>query len=313
MFHPEHLLDGFVKGELSDEEQAQLDTHLTQCDACRLELGLAGVLKQDIKSFSLVGRRGVQQDSAVEGALSAMLADQVLRVPALRTLPVTHFRVRRSLGQRVLVGGLLFSLGAAAAVLVMRQLNEVPAEPASPASPSVPGSQETVSGTSQAPPKPLSVPKEAKDEAAKDAAETDGGKLEESKPEPASATSTIASAAELFAEATKLRRAKDTAQAAARYQMLQRTYPSSQEALVSRLAMGQLLLGNQPGQALAQFDGYLKRGGPLRLEALVGKARALDKLGESQLARATWKEVLESAPDSIYAEQARRHLSPPAP
>ncbi len=312
--HPEHLLDAFLRDELCDEEQAQLNTHLMQCDACRLELGLAGVLKQDIKSSSHAGRLGVQQDSAVEGALSAMLADQVLRVPTLRALPLTHVRLRRRLGQRVLVGGLLFSLGAAAAVLVMRQLREVPAETTQPAaSQSVSSPQGKNSTKLELAPKPLSVPNEAKDEAVQGEAESDGGKLKELHPEPASATPTGLSAAELFAEATKLRRARNTAQAAASYQTLQRTYPNSQEALVSRLAMGQLLLADQPSQALAQFDGYLKRGGPLRVEALVGKARALDKLGNSQLARAIWTEVLESAPDSIYAEQARRHLSPPAP
>lgn len=124
--HPEHLLDGSVKGELGDAEQAQLNAHLAKCAACRLELGVAQVLMHDIKASSRAKYRaqGSAPDPAVEGALSAMLAVQMLRVPALRTLPVTHFRVRRRLGQRIFVAGLLFLLGAAAAVIVMRQLDK---------------------------------------------------------------------------------------------------------------------------------------------------------------------------------------------
>jgi hypothetical protein len=141
--HPEHLVDNILTGEMSDVEQAQLRAHVAQCDACRLELGVAQVLKENFKNAGRSRPRAPQatQELAVEGALSAMLAQQMLRVPALRTLPVTHFRLKRNRGQRIVVAALLFCLGAIAAVFVMRQMGVVPivvtTEPlAAPSSPS---------------------------------------------------------------------------------------------------------------------------------------------------------------------------------
>lgn len=119
-------------------------------------------------------------------------------------------------------------------------------------------------------------------------------------------------AAELFARANQLRRADDVNEAVRVYRELQRSFPGSSEALVSRVALGRLLLdrlGN-PAGALGQFDSYLagSRGGSLGEEALVGRALALGRLGRSPEESRAWNALLAAHPTSTYAARARARI-----
>ncbi len=129
------------------------------------------------------------------------------------------------------------------------------------------------------------------------------------KPAPSAAPATP-SAAELFARANAARRAKRDAEAVRLYRELQQRYPESREAQASRVTLGQLLLDRTDAkEALGEFDGYLsKSGGPVSEEALVGRARALDKLGKRAEARAAWQELLKRYPNSVHATEARTRL-----
>ncbi len=129
------------------------------------------------------------------------------------------------------------------------------------------------------------------------------------KPAP-SAAPAAPSAAELFARANAARRAKRDAEAVRLYRELQQRYPESREAQASRVTLGQLLLDRTDAkEALGEFDGYLsKSGGPVSEEALVGRARALDKLGKRAEARAAWQELLKRYPGSVHATEARTRL-----
>jgi hypothetical protein len=64
------------------------------------------------------------------------------------------------------------------------------------------------------------------------------------------------------------------------------------------------------GRALSAFDGYLATGaGSLREEAMVGRARALERLGRSAEEHAAWAALLERFPQTIHAERARGRLA----
>jgi hypothetical protein len=65
-----------------------------------------------------------------------------------------------------------------------------------------------------------------------------------------------------------------------------------------------------PRDALAAFDRYLAANpnGQLREQAMVGRAGALESMGDRPQAAAAWREVLASYPHSMSAPQARRRL-----
>ncbi len=119
-----------------------------------------------------------------------------------------------------------------------------------------------------------------------------------------------ASAAKLFGEANQARRAGDVGRASGLYHLLQDQFPGSPEAELSRVTLAMLLLDNGDAQgALSGFERYLagsSRG--LEAEALVGRARALGRLGRRDQEAAAWREVQGKYPRSIYGRQATERL-----
>ena len=116
----------------------------------------------------------------------------------------------------------------------------------------------------------------------------------------------------LLAEAGRARGEGQLDRAASLYRRLQREFPGTPEALVSTVPLGRLLLdGGSARAALAAFDGYL-RGmprGPLVAEALYGKGRALEALGDGVEERRTWERLVTDQAGSAYAPHARRRLA----
>lgn len=119
-----------------------------------------------------------------------------------------------------------------------------------------------------------------------------------------------ASAAKLFGEANQARRSGDIGRASGLYHLLQDQFPGSPEADLSRVTLALLLLDSGDAQgALGGFERYLagsSRG--LEAEALVGRARALSRLGRRDLEAAAWREVQRKYPRSIYGRQAGERL-----
>ena len=130
--------------------------------------------------------------------------------------------------------------------------------------------------------------------------------------QPASVDVVRLSATALLAEAGRARGEGQLDRAASLYRRLQREFPGTPEALVSTVPLGRLLLdGGSARAALAAFDGYL-RGmprGPLVAEALYGKGRALEALGDGVEERRTWERLVTDHAGSAYAPHARRRLA----
>jgi TolA-binding protein len=113
----------------------------------------------------------------------------------------------------------------------------------------------------------------------------------------------------VFSAANAARRVGRQDRAIALYLELQRKYPSSAEASLSHVSLGRLLLsGHQLQAALQQFSTYLRGGGPLEEEALLGKAQTLAALGRRQEEGAAWRALLARYPHSVYAAEARERI-----
>jgi TolA-binding protein len=125
--------------------------------------------------------------------------------------------------------------------------------------------------------------------------------------EPAEVASNASS---LFREANAARRAAEVDRAQNLYLELQMKFPDSNEAMVSYVSLGKVLLGaSRVREAERQFRTYLTRGGKsLEEEALVGRADALARLGESGEERRVWQDLLSRHPSGVYAARARQRL-----
>ena len=121
------------------------------------------------------------------------------------------------------------------------------------------------------------------------------------------------SAAELLARANRARQLGQHGRAVRTYRRLQRRYPRSREAVVSRVSLGRVLLDYQRDArgALANFERYLRGAGDgvLAEEARLGRAVALERLGRRTSAREAWQDLLTRHPRSPQAARARRHLA----
>ena len=120
------------------------------------------------------------------------------------------------------------------------------------------------------------------------------------------------SAGALLAEAGRARGEGQLDRAVSLYRKLQRDFPGTPEAQVSTVPLGRLLLdAASPRAALAAFDAYLRDvpRGPLIAEALYGRGRALEALGEDDEERRAWERLVTDHGGSAYAPHARRRLA----
>jgi TolA-binding protein len=127
---------------------------------------------------------------------------------------------------------------------------------------------------------------------------------------PPRTPSRVEDAASLFRAANAARREGAFERAKRLYGELIARYPSSDEARLSRVSLGKLLLAKgDPSDAEREFDKYLKDGkGELAEEALASRAESLQKLGKTDAERRTWQRLLAEHPNSVYAAQAKQRL-----
>ena len=118
-------------------------------------------------------------------------------------------------------------------------------------------------------------------------------------------------APELFSRANAARRAGDFAQARRVYSELITKYPGSDEARLSELSLGKLLLASgEAAQAEREFSHYLSAGNePLAEEALVNQAESFHAMNRGADERRAWLRLLAEHPSSVYGARARTRLS----
>ena len=285
--HPEDLLDRARAGTLSAAEAAALDQHCAECAACRLHRSLPdGSAAGDPAVRSLAGR-------AADLALSRLLAEpqQPRRSPRRRGL------VAAAIGATIAIAG----SAAATTWLAGRAADRARSTPAS----SRDQSHERFRDRPARPAMPAAHPSDPTPAAP---AEQPAAPAPTARPSDQNAT-----AASLFAQANRLRRRGAASEAARVYGDLQGRYPATDEALLSRVILGRLLLDRrgEPLRALEQFDTYLRRpgAGTLREEAMIGRAIALGRLGRTGEERRAWRALLAAFPDSMYSEKARLRLA----
>jgi TolA-binding protein len=322
--HPEDLIDKLECGSLSVEEKARLEAHLRGCAECRFEVS-------------------VRADLADEALAPHARPAGPLAAPKAAARPSSA--PRRSLPRRALffpaIAAALVAGGALAAVVsevVRAGADHAPLhrlEPPNHAAGRVPAQSgvpeattagvETAAGEETTAPlaEPRATAQRSPDpEANRAGASSDGTRVRGASPmpaarranktpEPAPGESEQRTAAVLFGAANRARRYGDTAQAMALYHALQTSFPASEEARLSRATLATLELDRgDPGAALDGFDRYLEQGGSaLSVEALVGRAAALSKLGKTSEELASWKEVARRFPGTVHAKRAAARIA----
>ena len=117
-------------------------------------------------------------------------------------------------------------------------------------------------------------------------------------------------AAAWFRRANAARHAGSLSAATSLYTKLQERFPDSEEARVSHVSLGRLLLeSGRPLEAERQFSSYLGASGrELAEEAWVGRAESLARLGRNVDERRSWLKLLQEFPASVYAERAKQRV-----
>jgi TolA-binding protein len=331
--HPEELFDKLGKGELSPDEAARLRQHLAGCNVCRFEY----TARLDFQAEALEAASGPPAVLPLR-PLSIGVAETEPSPPR----PASRRPARRRLLMVGMAAAALISASAALAASVAGRapwgalgtwLSERPAPravakaPGATKPPPPPVATVSTVGTPLREPPPAlselapspSEPSKAPRAVARAGRAPEPQRTREQDQPEASATDSApeakanetSSPAKLFGDANRARRAGDLGRAIALYHLLQDRFPGSPEAELSRVTLALLLLDSgDPQGALMGFDRYLagaSRG--LEAEALVGRARALGRLGRRDLEVSAWEEVQRKYPRSVYGRQATERLT----
>jgi TolA-binding protein len=279
---------------LSRAEQSQLDEHLSQCASCRLQ-------QQVGADFDAIG--GLR---AGDDVLIAQLADRATRRPRARGGGRSRLR---SLSMTAAAACALFAAAAGATVLIGERAALVPQRtPRSLPAQAQPATHEqTELGASVTP----RAPRTEAQGRGSPARRTHAAPLAQVRSHADTPEASVESAYSLFLSANNERRHNRIAAAISLYNELEQRYPESEEARVSRVSLGRLLLARgMPAEGLSQLNDYLttSKEGMLAPEALFGKGLALETLGRRDEERTVWNRLLAKFPDSVYAAQARRRI-----
>jgi TolA-binding protein len=291
--HPEHLIDRARRGEASEDELTRLNEHLKNCTACNFEMAAARGFDRDAEAL-------FKDSRAVHRVHFGTL--KRLAIATDRRALSRVVRRRRTIGALAAVAFVIAGVGAAAVLRSGVLRTSLAAQPAVTAP--VKTQEESTPSNSAMSTTPIS--------------EAPAMSAEKPPPIPNAAPTSDPKAAprlpvgELFARANAARRSGEVTRAAQLYRELQRTYPSSSEAALSRVTLGRLLLDRlgDPNGALAQFNAYLAGtgSGSLREEGLIGRALALARLGRTTEEQAAWRALLVYNPRTTYAEHAHKRI-----
>jgi TolA-binding protein len=323
---PENLIAMARDDSAGLRNDVELSHHLKQCRSCRREWAMSRAFQLELAEYPAVPGLAARVAEGVvlqlaHGVAGARRSSDRPGQPAAKSLPqVLVARHRNSPLVYLLAAALV--LASITAFATMRPVaRSLWSSLRAAYDPPPTGSRATISSQPTVAPAGggLAAPDPASSSAVV-AVETPVDVASEPAAEPShappllgrkNADSTL-TAHELFGSANRARHDDDAARASALYRELQRRYPTSAEALVSRVSLGRLLLDrlHDPAGALAQFDRYLAESAQdsLAEEALFGRASALIALGRPDAERETWRTLLVRYPSSVYADRARARL-----
>jgi TolA-binding protein len=276
------------RGELGADAQRALD-HALEASALVRAAHEAG------RSFDAAGAVRPGDEALILRAAGAALSQ--------REVPWRRFGTRWSLGVAAAV--LVASAAAATGVVVSRERRSLELHRAPPTVTVQPRSVPRAGSGSAG-------PRSEQTTSPVSPAASDGATASPPSP-PSAGASTQRSdktASSLFRDASAARRAGDFATARTLYVELQARFPSTNEARVSQVSLGKLLLSTgKPREAERAFAAYLRGGaGDLGEEALVGRASALAALGQANEERRAWQELTRKYPTSIYRARAETRI-----
>jgi hypothetical protein len=115
---------------------------------------------------------------------------------------------------------------------------------------------------------------------------------------------------ELLDDARKQLETGHSAEALRVYRKIERDFSTSAEATMVLVTIGKLeMRQGSPVRALAAFDGYLRRGGPLAPEAYKGRIEALRALGRAAEERSAIEGYLSKYPDGFDSAALKKRLA----
>ena len=300
------LLGQSRRGALTDAGRLALDAHLAACASCRLS-------RDVLADFDQVDVVDIGDGARVRALVDAARAGGVGNVgnvgnfgpsgsSARGRFPRSRHRLRAAAAAAVLIvcGG-----SASAAVWWWRH----PTPVALVVAPR-PAAVASVEAAARAPSRPAAALAPAAVPVAAPATHGPPRRVA-ARSAPAQADARV-SAGALLAEAGRARGEGQLERATALYRRLQREFAGTPEALVASVPLGRLLLDRGAARAaLAAFDGYLRDvpRGPLVAEALYGKGRALESLGDRDEERRTWERLVGDPAGSAYVPHAQRRLA----
>ena len=346
--HPEELFDKLLEGEINAAERERLRLHLEACDVCRFEYAARLDFHAEALSLSVEGPpplsplriplpasvaarapvRRRRSRRVVWGLAAAALitasgavASVVTGAPPWRAVSLVFTQAATPASQPALAvksaprthGGCKGADCVTVSKLVPPTEAASPARPAPGLAPATPTTSDAVRAGGGSAPRPASLAVRASSSGARTPVSVPAPVVTEASTDAANEPPSREplTPAKLFGEANQARRAGDIGRASGLYHLLQDQFPGSAEAELSRVTLALLLLDSGDAQgALSGFERYLagaSRG--LEAEALVGRARALGRLGRRDLEATAWQEVQRKYPRSIYGRQATERLS----
>jgi TolA-binding protein len=300
---PDNLLARSRRGPLSVIERRALDAHLGGCDLCRSAVVLGEIYDG-----------APDQPQPEDEAVIARLASQVVGPPSSHRFRPSLAGVAAALALLAVAGGaaawVVTSLPRASAPRGAASISQPAVIRPHISTPAVPPSESPSEPTADFP-TPKRIDPRAEASSAPAVGDHRHALHKAALPRAPGSGTVLTGPPELFAAANAARRAGDLRGAIARYLLLERRYPTSSEAGVSRVSAGDLLLRlREPRAALEQYDGYLAARGSelLAPEALFGRARCLQALGRNDDERVAWEELGRRFPGSVFEPFGRRRL-----
>jgi hypothetical protein len=314
--HPEDLIEREMRGDLSPAERDVLESHARQCAACRLE--------RKARTDFLAEAERPEAEADVQRLLAAAWPLAVQKVAQRPKRPaMRHARFVLVAAAVITVTGLAAAsrwTGARFAVPWAMPSNSLVAPAANAAAPA-PKHHASPAAPAPAAPDPVDVTPSSVDPVSPtevgQAAAAPAPLAARAPHEVGAATRRAAEAAPaepsdaptLFQRANEAREMGDHSGAGELYGKLLNRFRASPEAHVSLAMFGRMLLDDgNAGGALRCFDDYLRQGGALREDVMVGRAVALQRLGRVGEEANAWSSLLEAYPGSVHAERARRRL-----